>query len=46
MKVFDTNQNIGIIDLGKSFSCKKYIKNVMAKQLIVIAEMTVCDVSS
>ena len=40
INVFDTNQNIGIIDLGKSSeleSRKKYIKKVIAKQLIVIA---------
>jgi len=39
INVFDTNQNIGIIDLGKSLllSKKKYIKKVIAKQLIVIA---------
>ena len=38
INVFETNQNIGIIDLGKSLllSKKKYIKKVIAKQLIVI----------
>ena len=37
INVLETNQKIGIIDLGKSSSWKKYIKNVIAKQAIVIA---------